>query len=85
MPYSCALDQPPVEIETIDDPVGPMDDLADSGIAIFRNHTTCLGVLLQNVSPPHQFVSEGSCALRIVARDKANNVAQVVPAGSPQS
>jgi len=78
VPYSRDLNELPVNIEAIDDPIWPINDLAELWVSIFGNNPPCFRVLLQNICPSHQFIREGFCALRIIARDKANNIAQVV-------
>jgi hypothetical protein len=78
VPYSRDLNQLPVNIDAIDDPVRPINYLAELWVSMFRNNPPRFRVLLQNICTSHQFISEGFCALRIVSRNKANNVAQVV-------
>ncbi len=55
-----------------------IDNLANSGIAVFWNDATCFRMIVQNVCSRHQFVSEGFRAARIIAGDKTNDVAQIV-------
>jgi hypothetical protein len=78
VPYSRDLNELPVNIESIHDPIRPINDLEEFWVSIFGNNPPCFRVLLQNICASHQFIAEGFCALRVVTRDKANNVAQVV-------
>lgn len=78
MPHARDLDQLPVNVEAIDDPIRPINDLAELWVSIFGNNAPRFRVLVQNVCPSHQFKCERLCALRIVARDKVHNVVEVV-------
>src|SRR5207244_11168204 len=60
---------------TIDDAIWWIDDLSDSGIAVFWNDTTCFRMIVQNVCSCHHFISEGFRAAWIIAGDKTNDVA----------
>jgi hypothetical protein len=78
MPDSCDLDKLPLVIHTINDPVWPEDNLANVRDAVLRNHATTLRLLLQHVSMCNESKRECLRSLRTVARDKSNNVAQVI-------
>jgi len=58
--------------------IGSIDNLADSGPAVFWNDATCFGMVTQNVCSSHQLIPEGFCALGIIARNKANDVTEIV-------
>src|SRR5437867_3619093 len=38
VPHACGLDQLPVEVEAIDDAIGPINDLAELWVSIFGNN-----------------------------------------------
>ncbi len=78
VPHARNLYQFSLDIEAIDNPIWAKDNLADSSTAVFRNDTTRLGMFLQNVCSSHQFICERLCAWNIVARNEANDVAQIV-------
>jgi hypothetical protein len=78
VPHSRYLKQVVIKIDAIHDPIWSIDDLAKPWVSIFWNNARCFRVLLQSINPLHQFISERFCPQRIIARDEANNVAEVV-------
>ena len=46
MPYSSDLNQLPINIDAIDDPVRPINYLAELWVSIFGNNPPCFRVLL---------------------------------------
>lgn len=81
VPHSCDCDEVASRLKSIHDPIRAHDELANFWVAMFRNGSAELRMLQQHIGPRHQFISEGFCAARIIPRDKANNVSQVVARG----
>jgi hypothetical protein len=78
VPDTRNLYQLSLRIEAIDDTIRSIDNFADSGIPIFGNNATRLGMLMQNVGSHHQLLAEGFCPFGIITCDKADDVMQVV-------
>jgi hypothetical protein len=67
-----------VVINSVHDSIRPKDDLANAIIPILGNDATQLWEFLQPICLGDQFVSEGHCAVGIVARDEDDYVVKVV-------
>jgi hypothetical protein len=67
MPYSRNLDQLPLVIDAVNNPVRSDNDFTDSWDAILRDNSATLGKVLQLVSLCDQAIAERFCALTAVA------------------
>src|SRR2546423_1563345 len=84
MPYTSNLTYLPMVINSIHNSIRTKDDLAKPLVSVFGNDAAQLGKVLKTVSLRNQLISERHCALGIIARDKHDDVMEVVAgSGSP--
>ena len=81
MPDAGNLTYLPIVINSIHNPIRTKDDLAKPLVSVFGNDAAQLGKVMKTVSLRNQLISEGHCALGTLARDKHDDVMEVV-AGS---
>ncbi len=67
MPYSCNLDELPLVIDAVNNPVRSDNDFADSWDAVLRNNSANLGKVLQLVGLCDEAIAKRFCALTAVA------------------
>jgi hypothetical protein len=81
MPYSDNLDELPVVIDAVNNPVRSDNDFTDSGVAILRDNSANLGKVLELVSLCDETIAECFRALTAVAGNEGYNVAQIITGG----
>ncbi len=67
MPNSCNLDELPLVIDAVNNPVRSDNDFTDSWDAILRDYSANLGKVLQLVSLCDEAIAERFCARTAVA------------------
>ena len=65
-------------INSIDNSIGPKDDLANVVIPIFRDDATRIGEVGESVQFRDQFISKRHCPVRIVASYEDDDVVKIV-------
>ena len=78
MPNARDLAKLSLVVNSVHNSIRPKDDLANVITPIFRNDATEVWKFLQSVRLRNQFISEGHCAIGIVACDEDDYIVKVV-------